>query len=65
MLSHWILMDLARLRHEELLAEAARDRVANEVSANQPQRISSPLAAVSKWFIRLGQPVGQRIRRPA
>ncbi|HLZ27105.1 MAG TPA: hypothetical protein VKV73_07270 [Chloroflexota bacterium] len=65
MMDHWMLMELAKARQADLLAEAARERLANQLRPSQPRRATRPLAAVGSWVRRLCQPVGLRIRRPA
>jgi hypothetical protein len=61
----WMTLDLARLRQQELLDEAAADWLAYQARANRPKRQTSYLAVVYRRFIRCCSPVGLFIGRTA
>lgn len=62
MMSPTLVIQLAQQRQQELIAEAARDRLANQVS-NPPVRNPRYIGAVLEQFVRRCLPPNLMVRR--
>jgi hypothetical protein len=65
MISHLMLIELAHLRQQELIAEAVRERLANQVSSNRTMRNPRYIGAALERFVRRCLPANLIVRRSA
>jgi hypothetical protein len=65
MMSHLIILELARLRQQELLDVAAEERLAHQLRANAGKRNPRYVGAAFERFVRRCLPSGLIVRHSA
>jgi len=65
MLDALMVLELAKLRQQELIEEAARQRLANQLGSNSPAPNPRYVGAVHERLVRRCVPVNLKLRRSA